>query len=179
MRFLYKPISLACFITFLLSVCSGPLSAQLQLEYSTYLGGEVEDRAYGIAVDSVYCVYVTGYTRSSSFPTNNPYQTGYAGDDKDALVAKLSSSGSSLIYSTYLGGENRDEGYSVCVGTDNCAYVTGYTSSVDFPTKNSYQPNPKGSAFVTKISSSGSSLVFSSSLKGTIMGRFRLWYHCG
>ncbi|MBN2135138.1 MAG: SBBP repeat-containing protein, partial [Acidobacteria bacterium] len=81
----------------------------LILEYSTYLGGSGNDEGYGIAVDSSGAAYITGYTDSSDFPTLNRYQ-GYQGID-DAFVTKLSSNGSSLEYSTYLGGSDTDEGY--------------------------------------------------------------------
>jgi hypothetical protein len=136
------------------------------LVYSTYLGGGGDDQGYGIAVDASSNAYVTGHTGSSNFPTLNPYLT-YEGS-YDVFVTKLSSSGNSLIYSTYLGGAGGDNGYTIAVDASGCAYVTGSTSSSDFPTQNAYDESYDGSSdvFVTKLSSSGSSLVYSTYLGG-------------
>ena len=84
------------------------------LEYSTYLGGSGWDEGQSIAVDSSGNAYVTGYTRSTNFPTNNAYQGTYGGSG-DAFVAKLSATGNSLVYSTYLGGSGGDEGFGIAV----------------------------------------------------------------
>ena len=122
------------------------------LVYSTYLGGGFPDYAYGIALDSSRNAYVTGYTKSTNFPTNHPFQPNHA---FDAFVAKLSPTGSALVYSSYLGGSNSSEiGYGIAVDSTRNAYVTGYTHSTDFPTKNPFQGANAGSydAFVTKIS---------------------------
>ena len=133
--------------------------------YSTYLGGGDHDYGYGIAVDFMDCAYITGYTMSSDFPTENAFQMDQG--SYDAFVTKLSSSGSGLEYSTYLGGDNYDYGRGVALdGTG--AIVTGYTLSSDFPTKNPYQADQGvADAFVTKLSSYGDSLVFSTYLGGT------------
>jgi hypothetical protein len=136
------------------------------LIYSTYLGGEYNDYGNGIAVDGSGNAYVTGYTLSGRFPTSNPYQTDQAGCD--AFVTKLSSTGNSLIYSTYLGGEGEDQGHSIAIGGSN-AYVTGVTQSTGFPTFNPFQTSFQGGycdAFVTKLSSSGNNLIFSTYLGG-------------
>ena len=136
------------------------------LIYSTYLGGTESINAYdygfSIAVDASGCAYVTGKTMSADFPTVNPYQ-GQLKGMVDAFVTKLSASGNSLIYSTYLGG---DSGYSIAVDANGCAYVTGSTTSTDFPTVNPYQGQLKGAvdAFVTKLSASGNSLIYSTYL---------------
>ena len=141
-------------------------SAGSSLVYSTYLGGSSADDGWGVAVDTAGAAYVTGRTFSSDFPTHNPYQTYQGG--YDAFITKLSSSGSSLIYSTYLGGSNSDYDVGIAVDAAGAAYVTGFTKSADFPTLNPYQTD-QGShdAFVTKLSSSGSSLVYSTYLGGT------------
>ncbi len=140
------------------------------LIYSTYVGGTSNDVADGIAVDSSGNAYVTGWTDSYNFPTLNPYQpTNHHGEfySVDALVAKLSSSGDSLIYSTYLGGGDEDVGYGIAVDGSGNAYVTGETHSSDFPTSNPYQTFQGNSdAFVTKLSSSGNSLIYSTYLGG-------------
>ncbi len=135
------------------------------LVYSTYLGGGSNDRGDGIAVDSSGNAYVTGYTKSTDFPTQNPFQTDQG--NQDVFVTKLSAAGSSLVYSTYLGGSNLDRGNDIAVDSSGKAYVTGYTESTDFPTQNPYQTD-QGliDVFVTKLSSAGSSLVYSTYLGG-------------
>ena len=135
------------------------------LVYSTYLGGGDQDYGYSIAVDSSGNAYVTGWTMSSDFPTQNAYQSDQG--NTDAFVAKLTPSGSSLVYSTYLGGGDVDRGYGIAVDNSGCAYVTGYTFSSDFPTQNAYQLDQESTdAFVTKLTPSGSSLVYSTYLGG-------------
>jgi Calx-beta domain-containing protein/beta-propeller repeat-containing protein/carboxypeptidase family protein len=103
------------------------------LGYSTFLGGNNVDTGYGIAVDSSGNAYVTGVTTSSNFPTANPIQSTNGGFAGDAFVTKLNSSGSALVYSTYLGGSNTDAGRGIAVDSGGNAYVTGYTSSAEFP----------------------------------------------
>ncbi len=133
--------------------------------YSTYLGGEYDDVGKDIAVDSYGNAYVTGYTESSNFPTLNPYQTDQG--LHDAFVTKLNSSGSGLIYSTYLGGGGHDWGESIAVDGSGCAFITGETESSDFPTLNPYQTDQGNTdVFVTKLSSSGNSLIYSTYLGG-------------
>jgi len=133
------------------------------LIYSTYLGGGYNDRGLGIAVDSSENAYVTGYTYSSDFPTSSAYDSSLGGDE-DAFVSKLSHDGSSLIYSTYLGGGNDDRGYGIAVDSSGNAYVTGWTFSTDFPTPSGYDSSYNGGyddAFVSKLSSDGSTLIYS------------------
>ncbi len=135
------------------------------LIYSTYLGGGDLDEGYGIAVDDNGSAYVTGVTRSSDFPILNPYQTDQGGED--VFVAKLSSSGNGLIYSTYLGGGDLDEGHGIAVDGSGNACVTGFTGSSDFPTLNPYQTYQGGTdAFVTKLSGFGAELIYSTFLGG-------------
>jgi hypothetical protein len=138
------------------------------LIYSTYLGGGSWDEGYDVAVDGSGYAYVTGTTTSSDFPTLNPYQATFQGGNYDAFIAKLSSLGNSLIYSTFLGGEYDDIGSGIAVDGGNNAYVTGQTVSSDFPTLNPYQGTNQGNTdvFVSKISSSGNSLVYSTYLGG-------------
>jgi hypothetical protein len=141
------------------------------LVYSTYLGGSFMDEARGIAVDSVGNAYVTGDTASANFPTKNPFQIA-PGGTTDAFLVKLNSTGSALVYSTYLGGGGFDQGNGVAVDASGNAYVSGQTSSTNFPTKNPFQGFLKGSiyngnAFVTKFDPTGSALVFSTYLGGS------------
>jgi hypothetical protein len=138
------------------------------LIYSTYLGGVEDEIGYGIVVDTNGNAYVTGWTNSYDFPTLNPYQIPLQGY-RDAFVTKLSSSGSSLVYSTYLGGGSEDYANGIAVDGNGCAYVTGWTYSSDFPTLNPYQGTLQGGyvdAFVTKLSSSGNGLFYSTYLGG-------------
>jgi Bacterial Ig-like domain (group 3)/Beta-propeller repeat len=140
--------------------------------YSTYLGGgggdDVGGSGYGIAVDSAGGAYVTGYTISSTFPTTpGAFQTTYAGN-WDAVVSKLDPTGSTLVYSTYLGGSDSDVAWSIALDSQGDAYVSGSTSSKDFPTVNPFQKHRKGGgdAFVSKLNSSGSALLYSTYLGG-------------
>lgn len=105
------------------------------LSYSTYLGGpNGSDTGFGIAVDASGNAYVTGFTSSTSFPTQNPIQGSNGGGfSTDVFVTKLNSLGSALIYSTYLGGTGSDNGRGIAVDSANNAYVTGTTDSGDFP----------------------------------------------
>jgi len=135
------------------------------LVYSTYLGGSDIDWGWAIAVDVTGAAYVTGRTASTDFPTFNPYQTDQS--NWDVFVTKVSSGGS-LVYSTYLGGNGTDEGLTIVVDAAGSAYVTGGTSSTDFPTLNPYQTDQGGiDVFVTKLNVSGSSLVYSTYLGGS------------
>ena len=137
------------------------------LIYSTYLGGGDGDNGWGIAVDDSGSAYVTGYTRSSNFPLQNPLQGSFSGGS-DVFVTKLSGSGSNLIYSTYIGEGNYDYGYAIAVNGNGNAYVTGCTQSSDFPTLDAYQTDQEGDdAFVTKLSSSGARLIYSTYLGGS------------
>ncbi len=156
-------------------------SGAASLLYSTYLGGFAEDVGLGIAVDSAGFAYVTGFTTSNDFPILNAYQSTLNGPFS-AFVAKLNPSASgvaSLLYSTYLGGSAVDIGNGIAVDSAGFAYVTGNTSSTDFPTTlNAYQstcpsasgPYGCGAAFVAKLNPSASgaaSLLYSTYLGGS------------
>jgi hypothetical protein len=123
------------------------------LTYSTYLGGSSFDAPYGVAVDSAGRAYITGATGSVDFPTANPLQASHAGLE-DAFVAKLDPSESALAYSTYLGGSDCNDGYSIAADLLGNAYITGRTSSLDFPTARPLQPTRAGSndIFIVKVS---------------------------
>jgi hypothetical protein len=139
------------------------------LVYSTYLGGSGDDAGYGIAVDSVGNACVTGSTSSPDFPTASPLQARYGGAESDAFVTKLNAPGSMLVYSTYLGGNGVDAGYGIALDSAGNAYVTGSTSSPDFPTASPFQVGYGGAesdAFVTKLNAAGNALVYSSYLGG-------------
>lgn len=122
------------------------------LTYSTYLGGDSEDRAYGIAVNSSGNAYVVGATLSSNFPVAHPVRSPFI-SFQDAFVTQLNPAGSGLVYSTFLGGVEIDEAHAVALDSAGGVYVTGMTTSHDFPTANPLQPNQAGDgdAFVSKI----------------------------
>ena len=144
------------------------------LEYSTYLGGRGADFGEDIAVDGRGRAYVVGSTRSNDFPTTpGAFQSGDpdpVNGGSDAFVAKLSSDGTYLKYSTYLGGRGHDVGSGIAVDGDERAYVTGFAGSADFPTTaDAVQPSSRGGgdAFVTKLSREGTELKYSTYLGGS------------
>ena len=142
------------------------------LTYSTFLGGEENDSAVGVAADASGNAYVTGGTRSDGFPTTaNAIQFTVAGDT-DAYLVKFNSAGSAILYSTLLGGGATDRGSSVKIDNAGNAYMVGYTSSQDFPTESAFQNSLAGSfdVFVARIDTNASgiaSLVFCSYLGGS------------
>src|SRR6266849_5648817 len=140
------------------------------LIYSTYLGGSDYDAGTGIAVDSAGNGYVVGTTSSADFPvTPGVFQTVCVGSC--AFVTKINPAGTALVYSTYLGGTRNygASGSGIAVDSAGNAYITGETSSPDFPTVNPLQPvlNGPADAFVSKISPTGSALVYSTFLGGS------------
>jgi hypothetical protein len=145
-----------------------PLVIDPAIQYASYLGSAGVDEGRGIAVDASGNAYVTGFTWWIDFPTTNgAYQTGLGGGDtnnpkRDAFVAKINASGTALIYATYLGGTDHDEGNAIAVDSGGNAYITGQTRSADFPTTaGAFQRTGALSAFVTKLNSTGSALVYS------------------
>ena len=106
--------------------------------YCTYIGGRSDDRAFGIAVDAGGNVLVTGWTASAAFLRVRPVQSSLAGG-KDAFVAKLNATGNSLVYGAYLGGNGQDSGTGIAVDAAGNAYLTGSTSSLNFPVQNAFQ----------------------------------------
>lgn len=137
------------------------------LVYSTYLGGSSVDYGYDIAVDANGSAYITGFVWSTDYPTVNAFQAAASG--QDAIVTKLSTNGSSLVYSTYLGGSSSETGNGITVDSSGCAYVVGSTTSTDYPTVGSIMTDPgdgKSDAFVTKFAAAGNLLVYSTYLGG-------------
>ena len=165
------------------------------LVYSAYLGGSDRDIAGGIVVDPAGYAYVTGYTFSTNFPTvnaliYNPAVTTNSGyhlaGSNDVFVTKIAPNGTNLVYSTYLGGTNIDEGEGIAADAGGYAYVTGYTGSTNFPTtagafQKYYQLNDTTNAviifqnvlavpfdaFVAKIDINGTNLLYCTLLGGT------------
>ena len=169
-----------------------------RLIYSTYLGGSRSDVGTSIAVDRDGNAYVTGYTFSSNFPvTAGAFQTVKPGGalGECAFVVKLNPAGDAFTYTTYLGGNDMGDstqlrvlgaGMSIAIDASGSAYVTGYTESGDFPTRNPLQANNLSAfcgysnfthfcaeAFVTKLNAAGTDLVYSTYLGGggTDVGR--------
>ncbi len=142
------------------------------VEFATLLGGAGRDEIRGMALDAQGNPYVTGFTLSTDFPVKNAFQPRDGGGSfTDAFVTKLNRTGSELIYSTYLGGNEDDLGADIAVDQkDGSAVVTGYLNSKNFPMKNPTQATFSGGlydVFVTKFSPAGDALVFSTYLGAT------------
>ncbi|MEM8530940.1 MAG: SBBP repeat-containing protein [Chloroflexota bacterium] len=138
--------------------------------YSTYLGDDGAERAWAVAVGGDGTAYVTGQTSSDEFPRVNAYDSTYNGGD-DAFVTVVSADGSTLLYSTYLGGDENETGFGIAVDANDTVYVTGRTVSIDFPTEQPFQDEsasnqPLSDAFVTALAPGGGSLVYSTFLGG-------------
>jgi hypothetical protein len=146
-----------------------PLLIDPSLAYSTYLGGSAYDVGFGIALDSAGAAYVAGETQSTDFPTTaGAFDTSSNGSE--AFVTKLNPAGTGLAYSTYLGGSGSDAGRGIAVDSAGAAYVTGETSSTDFPTTaGAFDASLDGvfDAFVTKLDPAGSGLAYSTYLGGS------------
>jgi hypothetical protein len=158
----YSGGQLDAFVTKLSPIQSAPV-------YSTYLGGSDFDAGYNIAVDGAESAYVTGETDSTDFPTTPGAFDTTADVPPDAFVTKLDAVGSAVLYSTYLGGADGDLGFGVAVDAGGSAYVTGVTTSTDFPTTpGAFDTSANGDldAFVTKLDAVGSALLYSTYLGG-------------
>jgi hypothetical protein len=136
--------------------------------YSTFLGGANTDEGLGIAVDAAGGAYVTGITQSTDFPLQSAWQKALGGT-QNAFVSQLNPAGSALVYSTYFGGSQTDWGTSVALDQNLNAYVTGQTSSPNFPLVNPTQATIGGGndAFVSELNSAGVP-VFSTYLGGSL-----------
>ena len=161
------------------------------LVYSTYLGGSAMDAGIDIAVDSSDNAYVTGYSYSMDFPTTTnalqrhlacPYSVYY---NCNAFVSEIASNGAALVFSTYLGGTNFDQGQGIALDSGNNIYIAGFTGSTNFPTTNfisqvigtnyynghwldgiTNNTSNIDDAFVTKLAPSGTNFVYSTLLGG-------------
>jgi len=137
------------------------------LVFSTYLGGSGTDYAHGIAVDDTGAIYAGGDTYSSNFPVKSPYQ-GTRKGNPDSFVSKFSPDGSELIYSTYLGGSNINYYGFMTADREGHIYISGSTSSPDFPMVNPYQSSLAGGldAFLSILDKDGSKLLYSTYFGG-------------
>ena len=143
----------------------------LSLAYAGYLGGNTTDQAFSVVVDAAGNTYVAGSTESANFPAVNALQPALKGAT-DAFVGKISADGTTLKYSTYLGGSGLDAATGIALDGGGNIYVTGYTNSKDFPvTPGVVQNHINGKlfdAFVAKISPTGA-LLYSTYLGGTYL----------
>jgi len=138
------------------------------LAYSTYLGGSGHDSGNGIAVDGWGNAYVAGETISYNFPVANAFQSSNQGR-QDAFALKLNAPGSALVWSTYLGGYGDDRATSIAVDSYGATYLTGGTTSSNFPTYRAFQSVNRGGqdVFVAKLSPDGRNLVYGTYLGGS------------
>ncbi|GIV29928.1 MAG: hypothetical protein KatS3mg028_0994 [Bacteroidia bacterium] len=141
------------------------------LVYSTFIGGSNNDVGFGIAVDASGNAYVTGNTYSTDYDiTPGAFQTTYGGGG-DVFVTKLNTTGTGLVYSTFIGGGNNDIGYGIAIDGSGNAYVTGFTNSTDYDiTPGAFQTTFSGGigndVFVTKLNATGTGLVYSTFIGG-------------
>jgi hypothetical protein len=147
--------------------------AGANLIYADYIGGNGEDYGVALVLDSANELYVTGSTESSNFPVVKAYQSQQPGPYA-GFLAKVSADGSSLLYSTYLGGNTFDQPASIAIDGFGQVHVAGYTESQNFPVANAYQSTVSANqggiygdyGFLTKFSADGSSLIYSTYLAG-------------
>ncbi len=138
------------------------------LIYSTLIGGTSTDKIYSIKVDNDQNVYAFGITYSDDFPTVNAYDTSLGGS-YDCFVTKLNATGNGLVYSTYLGGSSGDSPGDIAIDQDGSVYLVGVTSSSNYPTVSAFDSSYEGysDGFITKLSAAGSSIVYSSFIGGS------------
>jgi hypothetical protein len=143
------------------------------LVFSTYLGGSQDDEATALVLapstPSAY-IFVTGTTSSPNFPIapSNAAQNKFGGGTQDAFVTLLNPAGSMLVYSTYLGGSDSDNGSTIAIDEFGDAWVGGGTFSTDFPTRNPFQATNQGGedGFITEVSPDGTQFLTSTYLGG-------------
>ncbi len=143
-------------------------SAGDSLLFSTFLGGSLNEFVNDLAIDMLGNVFITGRTNSTNFPMQNAFQNSFGGN-YDAYVTKFNSAGDTLLFSSYLGGADWDQGIGIDVDQYDNTYLTGMTASTDFPMMNAYQLLIGGGndAFITKIDSAGTTILFSTYFGGT------------
>ncbi|HEC45091.1 MAG TPA: DUF5050 domain-containing protein, partial [Bacteroides sp.] len=142
-----------------------------QLIFSTYLGGSSQDMAVGIVVDGSDNAYVAGLTYSSNFPTTSgAYDEIYNGGLIDEFIVKINTSGSALVYSTFIGGSGVDDGFFIDIDGSGNAIIVGITDSSDFPTTTGAFDETLNGGYdtsVIKLNATGNALLFSTYLGGT------------
>jgi len=141
------------------------------LIWSTFIGGGADEFSNSIELDYNDNVIITGFTKSSDFPTaSGIYDETHNGGGWDVFVSKISNDGSSLLWSTFIGGTNNDGAAKIAFDDNNNLILTGSTGSIDFPiTSNAFDKTYNGEdydAFVSKLSNDGSSLIWSTFIGG-------------
>ena len=152
------------------------------LIYADYLGGNSDDYGFALALDGANEVFVTGGTASSNFPVVNAYQSVYPGAF-NAFITQISADGSSLLYSTYFGGNGSDLPASIALDSSSNILIAGNTSSTNFPVANAYQSTASANGgglygnygFISKFNPSGSQLIYST----YFAGNSNVPYNCG
>ncbi len=144
-----------------------PLVIDPALIFSTFLGGGSADQGQGIAVDSNGDIYVTGYTSSTDFPLANPAK--FFSGSTDAFITKIALSPTPhIVYSTVLGGSAASQANAIAVDTSGDAFITGFTSSSDFPVVSPLQQSLLGvrNIFITELSADGGNILYSTFFGG-------------
>jgi fibronectin type 3 domain-containing protein len=140
------------------------------LEFSTFLGGTGADRSYDIALDGNGDIYITGCVKSPDYPVaEGAYDDTYNGDF-DVFITKLAANGSTLLYSTFLGGTDDETGYSIVVDSNGDSYITGSTRSTNFPTTSGVYDvtlSAGTDVIVSKLAANGSTLIHSTYIGNT------------
>jgi uncharacterized protein (TIGR03437 family) len=141
------------------------------LLYSTFLGGNAEEEGLGLVIDSLGNSYLTGYTFSTNFPVANPIQAANAGAS-DAFLTEISADGSTVLFSTYLGGSGQDIANGLALNSSSTAFLVGTTASVNFPTLAASQPANGGNtdAFLASIAVCGFTVTPSNTFFGAAGG---------
>ncbi len=142
------------------------------LDYATFIGGNGQTDALGVAVDSSGAVYMAGMTSATNFPvTAGAVQTTYGGGAFDAFALKLDSAGSGLVYATYLGGAGDDVANAIAINAAGDAWIAGGTDSSDFPVTSgalqTHAPGGGGDGFIAEVNASGTGLAYSTFLGGS------------
>jgi len=153
--------------------CIAPMGESIL--FSTYLGGYYTDQAFDVIADDAGYCYVVGRTSSDDFPVVNPFQSSFAGT-MDAFAVKLTPDGSEMVYGTYLGGTEWENGWALGLH-DGSLFIAGNTESADFPVKYAFQEylagGPSGDIFLTKLDPSGEQLIFSTFFGGSLSDGIR------
>jgi len=141
------------------------------LVYSTFIGGTGGDEGRSIRTNTDGNAFITGSAGSQNFPTTpGAYQTTIGGGFADVFITKLNQTGSSIIFSTFVGGSQQEVGYSIALDISGNTYTTGWTSSLNFPTTSgAFQPTFGGASFdgfIIKLNPTGSALIYSTFIGG-------------
>lgn len=140
------------------------------LVYSTFIGGNSDEAGLGIAIENAGNAYLTGFTSSANYPTTVGAFSTFQNGGTDAFVTKLNATGSSLLFSTFIGSNSNDQSRSLVVDSAGIAYLTGFTASTFFPTTaGAFDTTYNGGndVFVTKLNATGSGLLYSTFIGGS------------